>query len=194
MASSQEVLAETSLKGPAMEIVDLTSEDSIKHAIDIPALGQERDPLQELSGISDESDEEWENESLYEDALDGEGDEGVQSRGIYISMKPFMLHDVQRANRHQVIDACTLEEALAFRKRLRLVGEDQFVIETIEAETITAKKLCTAFGIRPPSFLECQPDVCRFKWNSSLFPELRSYRVPTTLSLVWALLESWRKE
>ena len=38
------------------------------------------------------------------------------------------------------------------------MGEDQFVKETVEAGTITAKKLCTAFGIRPPSFLEGAPD------------------------------------
>lgn len=56
------------------------------------------------------------------------------------------------------IEACTLEEALAFRRRLREVGEDQFVTDTIEAGTITAKKLCTAFGIRPPLFLDGAPD------------------------------------
>ncbi|KAI4120642.1 MAG: hypothetical protein LQ338_006866 [Usnochroma carphineum] len=38
------------------------------------------------------------------------------------------------------------------------VGEDQFITESIEAGTISAKKLCTAFGIRPPSLLEGQPD------------------------------------
>ena len=56
-------------------------------------------------------------------------------------------------------DACTLSEALAFRKRLREVGDDQFIIETLEAGVITAKKLCTAFGILPPAFLEGAPDV-----------------------------------
>ena len=55
-------------------------------------------------------------------------------------------------------DSCTLEESLAFRKRLRLIGEDRFVTETVEAGIITAKKLCTAFGIRPPFFLEGEPD------------------------------------
>lgn len=63
------------------------------------------------------------------------------------------------ADHRGAFDACTLEEALIYRKRLRTVGEDQFVIETIEAKTITAKKLCTAFGIRPPLFLEGSLDV-----------------------------------
>jgi NAD-dependent histone deacetylase SIR2 len=34
------------------------------------------------------------------------------------------------------------------------VGGDRFLDETVNAGTITAKKLCTAFGIRPPLFLE----------------------------------------
>jgi hypothetical protein len=32
------------------------------------------------------------------------------------------------------------------------------VEETIVRETITAKKLCTAFGIMPPAFLDGAPD------------------------------------
>lgn len=55
-------------------------------------------------------------------------------------------------------DMCTIEEAFAFRKRLRHVGEDEFIAETIETGRITAKKLCTAFGIKPPSLLDGQPD------------------------------------
>lgn len=54
--------------------------------------------------------------------------------------------------------SCTLEESLAFRKRLRLIGGVRFVAETVEAGVITAKKLCTAFGIRPPFFLDGEPD------------------------------------
>jgi NAD-dependent histone deacetylase SIR2 len=57
-----------------------------------------------------------------------------------------------------VPDACTPEEAVAYRKRLREVGKAAFVEETIVQGTITAKKLCTAFGIVPPAFLEDAPD------------------------------------
>ena len=64
-----------------------------------------------------------------------------------------------RADVAKALHSCTMDEALTFRRRLRQVGEDQFIIETIEARTITAKKLCTAFGIRPPAFLEGAPDV-----------------------------------
>lgn len=55
-------------------------------------------------------------------------------------------------------DVCTVEESIAFRKRLRLVGEDQFISETLEARTVSARKLCTAFGIKPPLLLDGQPD------------------------------------
>ena len=41
---------------------------------------------------------------------------------------------------------------------MRLVGEDKFIQETVEAGTITARKLCTAFGIRTPPFLLGEPD------------------------------------
>ncbi|CAG7963210.1 unnamed protein product [Penicillium nalgiovense] len=54
--------------------------------------------------------------------------------------------------------ACTLEEATAYRQRLHEIGKAAFVEETILRETITAKKLCTAFGIAPPAFLEGAPD------------------------------------
>lgn len=57
------------------------------------------------------------------------------------------------------MDACTTEESHAYRRRLRLIGEGQFIKETVEAQTITAKKLCTAFGIRLPSFLDGAPDT-----------------------------------
>ena len=47
---------------------------------------------------------------------------------------------------------------MQYRKQLRAVGEERFIATTVEAGAITAKKLCTAFGIRPPPFLEGAPD------------------------------------
>lgn len=55
-------------------------------------------------------------------------------------------------------NACTLDEAIAFRQRLHEIGKTAFVEETIGRETISARKLCTAFGILPPPFLEDAPD------------------------------------
>ena len=63
---------------------------------------------------------------------------------------------------HVALDVCTLQESLAYRKLLRSKGEDEFLSQTVEAGTISAKKLCTAFGIRPPAFLEGQPDYAYY--------------------------------
>jgi NAD-dependent histone deacetylase SIR2 len=52
-----------------------------------------------------------------------------------------------------------VDEAVAYRKRLHEIGKAAFVEETIGRGTITAKKLCTAFGIIPPAFLEDAPDA-----------------------------------
>ena len=51
-----------------------------------------------------------------------------------------------------------MAQATAYRKHLKAVGPEQFVKETISSGKITAKQLITAFGIRPPSFLEGCPD------------------------------------
>ena len=66
------------------------------------------------------------------------------------------------ANLCTVQDACTFAESIGLRKRVRLVGPDKFISETIETRKYTAKKLCTAFGIRPPSFLDGEPDEAYF--------------------------------
>lgn len=51
-------------------------------------------------------------------------------------------------------EACTPEEAVEYRRLLRLVGPKVFVQRTVDAGVISIKKLLTAFGIRPPAFLE----------------------------------------
>lgn len=51
-----------------------------------------------------------------------------------------------------------MEEAVAYRKRLHEVGKAAFVEETLGQDKVTARKLCTAFGILPPAFLDDAPD------------------------------------
>ncbi|MCJ1223623.1 NAD-dependent histone deacetylase sir2 [Toensbergia leucococca] len=132
MASSGDIIHSSPLKVPVVEIVDLLSDDDSSIDEDVDQI-----PVCDALDIAkDEDDDQWETESFYEDALEGIGDEEF-------------VDDVE---------ACSLEEAHAFRKRLRKVGEDQFIIETVESRTITAKKLCTAFGIKPPHFLDGAPD------------------------------------
>ncbi|KAL8970695.1 MAG: hypothetical protein Q9197_003678 [Variospora fuerteventurae] len=117
------------LKAPVIEIIDLSSKDDSDNE-------EKRDNSASLQELEDGDDDD--HQSLYEDML-----EGMLDRSEW---------DEEPA------DMCTVEEAFAFRKRLRLVGEDEFIAETIETGRITAKKLCTAFGIKPPSLLDGQPD------------------------------------
>ncbi|RPA99336.1 SIR2-domain-containing protein [Choiromyces venosus 120613-1] len=56
-------------------------------------------------------------------------------------------------------DAVTAEEGRNLRDLLRRVGEARFIDETLHTGTYTAKKLLTAFGVRPPFFLEGSPDM-----------------------------------
>ncbi|KAG4440904.1 hypothetical protein IFR05_003594 [Cadophora sp. M221] len=53
---------------------------------------------------------------------------------------------------------CTLTEAIAFRTLLRTVGPEEFCARTVEAGNITAKKLLTAFHVRPPAALDGYDD------------------------------------
>ncbi|KAL2837908.1 hypothetical protein BJY01DRAFT_237669 [Aspergillus pseudoustus] len=87
---------------------------------------------------SDGLEDEWETQSLYEDAIQVLRDEQLRDGSIP--------------------GACTLEEAIVFRKRLHEIGKAAFVEETIVRDTVTAKKLCTAFGILPPAFLDGASD------------------------------------
>jgi hypothetical protein len=108
---------------------------------------------------SDGLEDEWETQSLYEDAIQVLRDEQLRDGCKYaFSTVP----KVRRAHcillNLAIPDACTLEEAVAFRKRLHEIGKAAFVEETIARDTVTAKKLCTAFGILPPAFLDGAPD------------------------------------
>ncbi|KAL8696197.1 MAG: hypothetical protein Q9201_007778 [Fulgogasparrea decipioides] len=126
-----EVFHGSPLKAPAIEVVPISSEDGSD---------EEKREVDERDASSPDVDdgEDDDHLSLYEDMLDGMPDKSDWEE--------------------EPTEVCTVAESIAFQKRLRLVGEDQFITETIEAEAISAKKLCTAFGIRPPPLLEGQPD------------------------------------
>ncbi|KAB8276785.1 hypothetical protein BDV30DRAFT_224116 [Aspergillus minisclerotigenes] len=131
----------SSLKNPVVEVeaVDMTSaEVEGTVATENPVSAQGNISPSEEDSDSGESGDEWETQSLYEDAIQVLRDDQLRE-GV-------------------VPDACTLDEAIAFRKRLHEVGKAAFVEETIAQDKVTAKKLCTAFGIMPPAFLEGAPD------------------------------------
>lgn len=107
----------------------------------------------------EDSSEEWETASLYEDALQFISDEHLRGGGesrfrlLYLAGSTSLLTGTL-----VVPGACTFEEAMAYRKRLRSIGQAAFISETLGQGTVSAKTLCTAFGIMPPSFLEGAPD------------------------------------
>ncbi|KAL8693010.1 MAG: hypothetical protein Q9218_002067 [Villophora microphyllina] len=128
-----EVLQGSLLKAPAVEVVPLPSHvDSADEEN-----GEENRRDTSSPDGDDGSDDDRLSPSTYEDMLDGMPEQPKWEGGPSFP---------------------DLEESIAFRKRLRLVGEDQFITETIEAGAISARKLCTAFGIRAPPLLEGQPD------------------------------------
>jgi len=55
-------------------------------------------------------------------------------------------------------DLCTSDEARQIRQRLHDVGTSQFVLEYITSEKYTARKLCSAFNVRIPSFMDDAAD------------------------------------
>ncbi|KAL6239037.1 hypothetical protein BDW75DRAFT_227416 [Aspergillus navahoensis] len=126
------------LKTPVVEIESAEVERSLPQENDTAAEEKGLNSQSEYETDSDGLDDEWETQSLYEDAIQ-------------------MIRDDQLRD-GSIPGACTLEEAVEFRKRLHEVGKAQFVEETIARDTVTAKKLCTAFGILPPSFLDGAPD------------------------------------
>ena len=140
------------LKAPAVEFEGSLSRD-VSTAISEVLVHDDDAKARDASPEGSDSDEDsqW---SLYEDALGTDEDELALGSGTTLR-KPNQLFALLIC----VADgSCTLDESLAFRRRLRLVGGDRFIAETVNAGAITAKKLCTAFGIRPPFFLEGEPD------------------------------------
>ncbi|KAK3316360.1 NAD-dependent histone deacetylase-like protein [Apodospora peruviana] len=90
-------------------------------------------PLNELEEHVNDLGESWETESLFEDVFQD------------LAEDKFFEDDPE---------ACTQDEAIKYRQMLRAVGPEEFCKRTVDAGVITAKRLLTAFGIRPPAFLE----------------------------------------
>ncbi|KAI3335662.1 DHS-like NAD/FAD-binding domain-containing protein [Ustulina deusta] len=92
--------------------------------------------ISELQDRVNDLGDSWETESIFEDIIDD------------------LTQDTFPPN----VDACTPEEAVTFRQQLRAIGPNEFCHLHIDSGAITAQKLLTAFGIRPPDFLEGRPD------------------------------------
>jgi NAD-dependent histone deacetylase SIR2 len=76
-----------------------------------------------------------------------------------------------------VPDSCTLAEAVAYRRQLRDIGPAEFCRRTVEEGAITAKKLLTAFGIRPPREFADKPDEAYYNLLSLAISRELSKRI-----------------
>ncbi|KAK4229447.1 NAD-dependent protein deacetylase hst1 [Podospora fimiseda] len=96
------------------------------------AAAASRSDLNELS-------DSWETNSLFEDIIEELADDKLSS----VEGDP---------------SVCTAGEAQKFRQILRAEGPQVLIKRYVHTGLITAKKLLTAFGIRPPAFLEGAED------------------------------------
>ncbi|KAK2676190.1 hypothetical protein RAB80_008376 [Fusarium oxysporum f. sp. vasinfectum] len=114
---------------------DNPTEDEIKTAEANVALAELEERVADVR-------ESWETDSLFEDAFD----------------------ELNADNTVAINDpkVCTPEEASRLRRELREYGPTVFCQRTVDAGHYTARKLLSAFGIRPPPFLEGQPDDAYF--------------------------------
>lgn len=68
------------------------------------------------------------------------------------------LFQIVRASLIDILNAdyCSFSEVQHLKKELLRLGRKAFFEQIVVAGVMSAKKLCTAFGIRPPEFLEGQ--------------------------------------
>ena len=89
MASSEGIAGGALLKGPAFEIVDLTSDDSsvdgpFEHLLQTCIANGKRDSAPEYKSGDESEEEQWESESFYEDFVEGLGDEDAVGGGMFV--------------------------------------------------------------------------------------------------------------
>ncbi|ROW08226.1 hypothetical protein VMCG_03325 [Cytospora schulzeri] len=120
------------------ELVDFDGEpgvddiqEDIEHGVAHPVSA-----MSELEERVNDLDNSWETESLLADMLEDLTDENITDDS----------------------NCCTPEEAVTYRQQLRTLGPGTLIERTVEAGVISAKKLLTAFNVRPPAFLEGQDD------------------------------------
>ncbi|KAI2633011.1 SIR2-domain-containing protein [Hypomontagnella submonticulosa] len=112
-------------------------DDQVVGHLNVRPHGQARNELEER--INDLGDS-WETESLFEDVIE----------------------DITEDRFFTDVDAVSPEQAVRYRQLLRAVGPKEFYRQTIDSGAISAKKMLTAFGIRPPAFLEGLSDDAYF--------------------------------
>ncbi|KAH6647577.1 DHS-like NAD/FAD-binding domain-containing protein [Truncatella angustata] len=120
-----------------VEEVPIDNDQKVSHLIKQDVIRNQEPRLTELEQRLQDIDDSWETESLFEDILEDLSDETAFENDP---------------------EACTPEEATRYRQLLRSSGPEEFMELTVFNDSIKAKKLLTAFGVRPPPFLEGEDD------------------------------------
>lgn len=129
-------LTRQKVKSDALEkSSDDASSDDVKTAAVNVSLAELEDRVADVR-------DSWETDSLFEDAFEELSKEKVEMG--------------------ETSDVCTPEEASRLRRELRDQGPAIFCQRTVDCGRYTAKKLLTAFSIKPPAFLDGQPDEAYF--------------------------------
>ncbi|RKF64425.1 NAD-dependent protein deacetylase hst1 [Golovinomyces cichoracearum] len=128
----------------------------------------EEDKASSLSGIHNDEDEDDDDEKDFEGPEDDDE----------ISMFEDSLEELSDEALFQgAPDLCSLKEAIALRQQLRQIGPAKFYEATIGAGKIKAKKLLSAFGIRPPACMDGLPDDAYYRLLSLAISRELSKRI-----------------
>ncbi|KAH8170975.1 sir2 family protein [Sarocladium implicatum] len=102
--------------------------------------------LAELEQRVDDVSDSWETDSLFEDVIDS------------LTTAELPLASSNDGASPSDPETCTVEEGARLRAELREFGPAVFCDRYIDSGKYTARKLLTAFNIRPPPFLDGQDD------------------------------------
>lgn len=141
-------------------VIDLSDDDNASPISVVPGIAPIPNGTAAVSSGNGDDDFD-DDDSEEEDSVIGDIIEAAQHSDFEfdgtqaVRFNPYST-DTTRAQSDS--EVCTEEEAQAYRKRVRQIGISPFIQETVSAGTISAKKLCTAFGIRLPAFMKGLPD------------------------------------
>ncbi|KAI9644685.1 NAD-dependent histone deacetylase sir2 [Ciborinia camelliae] len=154
-------------KSPVSKIINLVSDDEDSENDDVTlheisgmshhqsALPQDVDAAlsENKNSSGDEQEEEEEDDDDDDDGDDDSDDDDSLLEDFIEGLTDETIFDNQ-----SYPEKCTREEGKKYRSDLRRLGPREFCRVTVESGAITAKKLLTAFAVRPPSQLDGQPD------------------------------------
>lgn len=104
--------------------------------------------LAELEQRVDDVRDSWETDSLFEDIIDS----------LTTTNDPASTASTTDGTLTPSETPCTPEESARLLRELREIGPAVFCERYVDSGRYTARKLLSAFNIRPPAFLDGQPD------------------------------------